>query len=149
MTDLSPFADLIPLDHGLCVLSTSRPEGGIQSSVANAGIMAHPVTGETGVALVAAGGSRKLAHLRIDPRCTVVVRAGWQWAAAEGVATIIGPDDPHPDFAADSVRQLLRDVFRSAGGTHDDWDTYDRVMAEERRAAVLIAPTRCYSNPPG
>jgi len=41
----------------------------------------------------------------------------------------------------------LRNIFQAAGGTHDDWDTYDRVMAEERRAAVLIAPGRVYSNP--
>jgi hypothetical protein len=25
MTDLSSFAELVPLDHGLCVLSTLRP----------------------------------------------------------------------------------------------------------------------------
>ena len=42
---------------------------------------------------------------------------------------------------------LLRDIFTAAGGTHDDWDTYDRVMREERRTAVLIAPTRTYSKP--
>jgi hypothetical protein len=35
-------------------------------------------------------------------------------------------------------------VFVAAGGTHDDWDEYDRVMAEERRAAVLVTPTRIY-----
>ena len=45
------------------------------------------------------------------------------------------------------MRLLLRDVFRAAGGNHDDWDTYDRVMAQERRAAVLIAPSRVYTNP--
>jgi hypothetical protein len=45
------------------------------------------------------------------------------------------------------LRTLLRDIFRSAGGTHEDWDTYDRVMAEERRAAVLVAPRRSYTNP--
>ena len=37
-------------------------------------------------------------------------------------------------------------MFRAAGGTHDDWPTYDRVMAEERRAAVLISPERVYPN---
>ena len=42
---------------------------------------------------------------------------------------------------------LLQDVFRAAGGTHDDWDEYDRAMADERRAAVLIIPTRIYTNP--
>ncbi|GAS89259.1 PPOX class probable F420-dependent enzyme [Mycolicibacterium brisbanense] len=41
---------------------------------------------------------------------------------------------------------LLRDIFTAAGGTHDDWDTYDRVMVEQGRTAVLIAPTRVYSN---
>ncbi|SKV32243.1 Uncharacterised protein [Mycobacteroides abscessus subsp. abscessus] len=42
---------------------------------------------------------------------------------------------------------MLRRIFESAGGSHDDWDTYDRVMAAERRAAVLITPRRIYSNP--
>jgi hypothetical protein len=42
---------------------------------------------------------------------------------------------------------LLRDIFKAAGGRHDDWDDYDRTMAEERRAAVLISPQRIYSNP--
>jgi hypothetical protein len=33
-------------------------------------------------------------------------------------------------------------VYQGAGGTHDDWDTFDRVMAEERRTAVLVRPER-------
>jgi hypothetical protein len=37
---------------------------------------------------------------------------------------------------------LLREIFTAAGGTHDDWPGYDRVMAQERRAAVLIIPDR-------
>ncbi|COW92629.1 hypothetical protein OVV29_29725 [Klebsiella pneumoniae] len=44
------------------------------------------------------------------------------------------------------MRLLLREVFTAAGGTHDDWDEYDRVMAQEQRAVVLITPTRIYSN---
>ena len=44
------------------------------------------------------------------------------------------------------VRLLLRAVFTAAGGTHDNWDEYDRVMAEQRRTVVLVAPTRVYSN---
>ena len=67
--------------------------------------------------------------------------------ACEGDASIIGPDDPHPTFDADAVRLLLRDIFRSAGWSHEDWDEYDRVMAAERRAAVLITPRRVYTNP--
>ena len=147
MTDLSAFAELVPLDHGLCVLSTLRRDGSVQASVVNAGVLAHPLTGVRVVGLVAIGGTRKLHNLRADPRATIVARAGWRWAAVEGDAEILGPDDPHPDVDSQALRALLRDIFRAAGGTHDDWDTYDRVMAEERRAAVLLTPRRTYASP--
>jgi PPOX class probable F420-dependent enzyme len=146
MTDLSKFAELVPLDNGLCVLSTIRRDGSVQSSVVNAGVLPHPVTGEVAVGLVAAGRA-KLRNLRADPRCTIVVRGGWRWLAVEGAAEIIGPDDPRPEVDSERRRVLLRDIFKAAGGRHDDWDTYDRTMAEEGRAAVLISPKRIYSNP--
>ena len=60
--------------------------------------------------------------------------------------TLLGPDDVPDGFDASQVPQLLRDVFTAAGGTHDDWDTYDRVMADERRVAVLVHPARISSN---
>ncbi|MFE9107297.1 TIGR03618 family F420-dependent PPOX class oxidoreductase [Actinomadura geliboluensis] len=147
-TDLEGFAELIPLDHGLCVVSTLRGDGGVQSSVVNAGVLEHPLRGGRVVGLVATGGSRKLHHLRADPRAMIVARAGWRWTAVEGDAEIIGPDDPRPGVDGEALRVLLRDIFTAAGGTHDDWDTYDRVMAEERRAAVLVTPRRVYGNPP-
>lgn len=147
MTDLAPFAELVPLDHGLCVVSTLRGDGGVQSSVVNAGVLDHPLRGGQVVGLVAIGGSRKLRHLRADPRVTIVARAGWRWATVEGDAEIIGPDDPRPDVDGEALRLLLRDVFRAAGGTHEDWDEYDRVMAAERRTAVLVVPRRVYTNP--
>lgn len=147
MTDLSAFAELVPLDHGLCVFSTLRGDGSVHSTVVNAGVVHHPLTGVQVVGLAAAGGSRKLHHLRADPRATIVARAGWQWAAVEGSAEIIGPDDPHPDVDTETLRLFLQDIFRAAGGTHDDWDTFDRVMADERRAAVLLDPRRTYTNP--
>lgn len=147
MTDLGAFAELIPLDHGLCVLSTSRADRTVQSSVVNAGVLEHPLRDGHVVGLVAIGGSRKLRNLRALPRATIVARAGWRWTSVEGDVEIIGPDDPHADLDGEAVRLLLRDIFRAAGGSHDDWDTYDRVMAAERRAAVLIAPRRVYTNP--
>jgi PPOX class probable F420-dependent enzyme len=149
MADLSDFAELVPLDHGLCVVTTLRGDGSAQSSVVNAGVLQHPLTGARVVGLVAIGGSRKLRNLRADPRITIAARAGWRWATVEGNAEIIGPDDPNPKVDSEALRVLLRDVFTAAGGTHDDWDTYDRVMAAERRAAVLVAPRRIYSNPAG
>jgi PPOX class probable F420-dependent enzyme len=147
MAGLADFASLGPSDHGLCVVSVLRADGTIASSVINAGVLAHPVTGEQVVAFTTRGSARKLARLRARPRATIVIRGGWQWAAAEGPVQIAGPDDPLRGLDPGRVPGLLRDVFGAAGGTHDDWPTYDRVMAEERRAAVLIAPERVYSNP--
>ena len=144
MTDLASFTDLVPGDHGLVVVSTARADGTIQSSVVNAGVLDHPVSGEPVVAFVAAGASRRLVNLRARPRATVVIRAGWQWAGVEGPTELIGPDDPYAGFDAERVRVLLRDIFVAAGGTHDDWADYDREMAEERRVAVLVTPERIY-----
>jgi PPOX class probable F420-dependent enzyme len=147
MTDLARFEELVPLDHGLCVVVTLRADHTPHTTVVSAGVLPHPVTGDASVAFVAAGGTRKLAHLRADPTTAVVVRAGWQWTAVEGRAELIGPDDPHSEVDDERLRLLLREIFTAAGGTHDDWDGYDRVMREERRTAVFVAPTRVSSNP--
>ena len=147
MTDLPAFTELAAKDQGLVVFTTLRRDGSAQASVVNAGVFAHPLTNAPVVALVAIGGARKLAHLRGDPRTAVTARAGWQWATVEGLAQLIGPDDPHPDVDDERLRLLLREIFTAAGGTHDDWDTYDQVMREQRRTAVLIPPTRVYTNP--
>ncbi len=147
MTDLAPFADLVALDHGLSVVVTLRTDHTPHTTVVNAGVLPHPLTGTDTVGFVTAGGTRKLAHLRANPTIAVVVRAGWQWTAVEGSAQLIGPDDPHPDVNGEQLRVLLRDIFAAAGGTHDDWATYDQVMRDERRTAVLVSPTRVHSNP--
>jgi PPOX class probable F420-dependent enzyme len=146
MTDVTDFAALVRRDHGLCVVSTLRADGTIQSSVVNAGVLDHPVIGGPVVGFTTRGRAAKLVNLRARPRTTIVVRAGWEWAAVEGLADIAGPDDPLPGFDPAELPALLRQVFTAAGGTHDDWPTYDRVMAEERRAAVLVSLERVYSN---
>ena len=140
--DLDDFRERASGEHFLVVVSTARADGSIQSSVVNAGVMDHPVHGTPIVALVAAGGSVKLANLRARPWITVTVRAGWRWTTVEGTTEISGPDDPLTGVL--DVPALLRDVFRAAGGSHDDWASYDATMARERRAAVLIRPTRIY-----
>jgi len=144
VSGLEDFARLVQGDHGLVVVSTLRPDMTIQSSVVNAGVLAHPVSGEQVVGLVSRGDSHRLAYLRARPRATVVVRAGWQWASVEGPVDLAGPDDPLPGVDAERLRVLLREIFTAAGGTHDDWPTYDRVMADERRVAVLVTPARTH-----
>ena len=146
MADLAAFASLVPLDHGLVVVSTARADGTIQSSVVNAGVLDHPLTGQPVVGLVSAGSSRRLINLRARPRATVVLRAGWRWAGVEGPIELCGPDDPLGDIDPERLRLLLREIFTAAGGTHDDWDEYDRVMASERRVAVLVTPERTYGS---
>jgi len=146
MTQLDAVQRLGAAEAGLVVVSTSRPGGSVQSSVVNAGVLPHPLSGDEVVGLVAQGDSLKLKNLRDRPRATVVFRSGWEWAAVEGPAELAGPDDSLPGLDGEGVRRLLRDVFSAAGGTHDDWDTYDRVMAEEHRTAVLIRPERVYGN---
>jgi PPOX class probable F420-dependent enzyme len=129
----------------LAVVSTARADGTIQSSVVNAGILAHPVSGARAVGFVTYGRA-KLANLRRRPHATIVFRAGWEWAAVEGGTEVIGPDDQSEGFDPSALPTLLRSVFTSAGGSHDDWETFDRVMKEERRSAVLLQPERIYSN---
>jgi PPOX class probable F420-dependent enzyme len=147
MADLAAFEGLVPQDHGLVSIVTLRADGTPQSSVVNAGVLDHPKSGERVVGLVAVGRSRKLAHVRADPRVTVTIRAGWQWATVEGRAELIGPDDPVDAVDDERLRLLLREVYAAAGGTHDDWDIYDQVMRDERRTAVLVLPTRTYGVP--
>lgn len=144
MVTLSEAAEIGSRDGYLAVISTARADGTVQSSVVNAGVLADPA-GQEVVAFVTYG-KAKLGNLRIRPQITVTFRAGWQWAAVEGQATIIGPADPAPGIDDERLRLLRREVFTAAGGTHEDWDEYDRVMAAEQRAVVVVTPTRVYSN---
>jgi PPOX class probable F420-dependent enzyme len=145
MARLSDAAEIGSRDGYLAVISTARADGTIQASLVSAGVLADPQTGQDVVGFVT-NGKAKLGNLRARPQVTVTFRAGWQWAAIEGRAALIGPDDPAPGVDAERLRLLRREVFTAAGGTHDDWDEYDRVMAAERRAVVLVTPTRVYSS---
>ncbi len=142
MAGLDDVRRLAVAEHGLAVVATARPDGSVQASVVNAGVLR--LDGRDLVAFVVRGDAVKLRNLRRNPRVTVVFRSGWQWAAVEGTAQVVGPDDLSTTVPGDRLSVLLRDVFTSAGGTHDDWEEFDRVMAAERRAAVLVTPTRIY-----
>jgi PPOX class probable F420-dependent enzyme len=131
VTTLDDFQRLVPRETGLSTVTTLRADGTIQASVVNAGVY------DGHVAFVARGGTKKVANLQARPRTTVVVRTGWEWVAVEGNAEIRGPE---------GVADLLRDIFKAAGGTHDDWAEFDRVMKVEGRVAVLVSPERVYSN---
>jgi len=143
---LSVVRELASGEKWLAVLVTTRPNGTPGVSVVNAGILAHPVTGETVIGFVSRGGTAKLANLRHEPTATLVFRSGWEWISVSGPVELIGPDDP-----ADGVNipHLLRDIYAAAGGNHPDLDEYDRAMVADRRTAVLLTPGRFTTNPPG
>jgi len=133
-------------DSGLCTLQVYRGDGSAHLSVVNAGPTTHPVSGLPVVGLVVRGDSHKLRLLRADARAGVVFRVGWDWIAATGRTELAGPADPLDGLDAAAIPGLLRDVFTAAGGAHDDWEEYDRVMAAEGRTSVLISVERFSAN---
>src|SRR5690349_6071915 len=135
MPSIEEFAALAGKEQGLVVVSTLRADGTIQASLVNAGVLPDPATGVQVLAFVTYG-KVKLANLRARPQVAVTARSGWQWATVEGTARLIGLDDPAGGVDADRLRLLLREVFTAAGGSHEDWAEYDRVMVEQRRTVV-------------
>jgi PPOX class probable F420-dependent enzyme len=143
--DLDPVRRIVAQDHGLVGVSVVRADGTPHSSLVNAGVLDHPTTGRPVVGYVTYG-RVKLRNLRERPATSLLFRAGWRWVGVDGTSELVGPDDPAGGVDAERLRLLLREVFTAAGGTHDDWDAYDRTMREERRTAVLVTPTRVYGN---
>ena len=118
------------------VVNTFRRSGAIQTSVVKAGAY------QGGVVFVAIGSSAKLKNLRRDSRCTVtVVSPHWdRWCAVEGRAVIRDWDNTDHE----ALRVELREAFVACGGTHDDWDEYDRVMRDDSRAIVVVSADHVY-----
>ena len=92
-------------------------------------------------------GATKLRNLRARPQValTAAPRPGRGRPSREPPSSS-GPTHPRDGVDAGRLRVLLRDIFTAAGGTHDDWNAYDAEMVAERRTAVLVTPTRIYSN---
>ncbi len=130
MTTLDDAVALATGESGLAVVSTVRADQTVQASLVNVGLLPHPAGGQPVLGFTTYG-KVKLANLRARPQLAVTFKNGWQWATVEGRAELAGPDDVAPWLAdADQLRLLLREVFTAAGGTHDDWPEYDRVMTK-------------------
>ena len=131
--DIRPFLEA----HHRGVVTTFRKSGAAQMSILASGFY----QGE--VVFVVSGGTAKLANLRRDPRCTVLtVKPDWsEYAVVDGTAQIHSQANTDPE----SLRLLLREAYRACGGgEHPDWDEYDRVMNQERRAVVMVTPSHVY-----
>jgi hypothetical protein len=144
MADLNDVTRLAAADHHLAVCAVARPNGSVQASLVSAGVMDDPIDGSPGVAFVAGGAARKLELLRQNGQATLVFQAGFDWVAVAGAVRLVGPDDGL-ELGLNGP-QIIRSVFRAAGGDHEDWDEFDRVMAEDRRCAVFVRADSVTSN---
>lgn len=142
MADLDDVRDFLADDHGLAIVSTVQRDGRVLSSLVNCGVLAHPVTGDPVVGLVSRGDAARIDHVRRGSQVTIAAPRGWRWVGVTGPCQVIGPDDPADGVDAERLRILLREVYQAAGGDHDDYEQYDRAMAQERRAAMLVEPDR-------
>lgn len=96
-----------------------------------------------GIAFTTTAGRAKLANLKRDPRCSLLVSQEdwWVYVVVEGRATVMSLENTD----AGELRLALRDVYRAAAGKeHPDWEEYDEAMREQRRSVVIVVPERIY-----
>ena len=149
MPELDDVRQFLATETGLATISTTQRDGRVLSSIANCGVIQHPLTGTHCVALVSAGRAARLDHVRRGSEVTIAIRRGWNWIAVTGQADLIGPSDPAANITVEDLRLLLREIYQAAGGTHDDFEEYDQEMVRGGRTAVLVEPARIISNRPG
>ena len=121
--------------HG--VLTTFRANGAAQMSIVSCGLYREGTAFTTGASMA------KLANLKRNPRCSILVSQPnwWGYIVLEGLAKLLSPEST----AAEELRVALRDVYSAAGGgEHPDWEEYDQAMRDQRRSAVIVEPERVY-----
>ena len=81
---LAMIENFIAREYGLAIVSMVRPDGTPASSLVNAGVLDHPLTGQRCLGFVVRGSARKVSHLRAAPYVSIVWRDGWRWVGAAG-----------------------------------------------------------------
>lgn len=126
----SELLDFIRPRHRM-ILITRRSDGAPQSSPVTAGV------DDQGRVVISTYPERaKVANLRRDPRCAVLVLSddfGDAWVQAEGEAEVL--DLP------DSVEPLV-DYFRAISGEHPDWAEYRQAMVDQGKSLIRVTLTR-------
>jgi PPOX class probable F420-dependent enzyme len=119
------------------VLTTFRRNGSAQMSIISCGPY------RDGIAFTTTADRAKLANLKRNPRCSLLVSQEdwWGYVVLEGHAEILSPENT----AQEELQMALRDVYRAASGTeHPNWEEYDEAMQEQRRSVVIVVPERVY-----
>jgi len=123
------------------VLTTFRRNGSAQMSIVTTGAY------RDGVAFTTTSDRAKLANLKRNPRCSLLVshESWWGYVVLEGRARIMSSDNTE----AGELSEALRDVYSAAtGAEHPDWDEYDQAMRDDRRSAVIVVPEHVYGTAP-
>ena len=121
--------------HG--VFATFRRNGAVQMSIVTCGPY------RDGIAFTTPADRAKLLNLKRDPRCTLMLSRGdwWGYVVLEGRASVLSTESTD----AEELRLALREVYQAAAGKeHPNWEEYDQVMREQRRAAVVVVPEHTY-----
>ncbi len=116
------------------VFTTFRRDGMPQQSLVTVGEL------NGGLAFTTRSRNAKALNLARDVRCAMMLVSPdrRRFAVLDGEAEVLGPHN----LDAEALRLKLREVFTAAGGTHDDWDAYDRAMVEQGRVAITLRPSR-------
>ena len=128
--------EIVTLNHQ-AVLTTFRKSGAIQMSIVTVG-----VHGE-GVGFTTSPGRAKLANLRRNQRCSLMIsQSDWlDYAVLEGHAQVMSAYSTPPE----ELRLALRGIYRTASGKeHPDWDEYDQAVRDDQRSAISIVPEHIY-----
>ena len=128
--------EIVTLNHQ-AVLTTFRKSGAIQMSIVTVG-----VHGE-GLGFTTSPGSAKLANLRRNHRCSLMIsQSDWlDYAVLEGHAQVMSAYSTPPE----ELRMTLRGIYRTASGKeHPDWDEYDQAVRADQRSAIIIVPDHIY-----
>ena len=128
--------EIVALNHE-AVFTTFRKNGAAQMSIVTIGVIAK------GVAFTISPGTAKLANLRRNPRCSLMVsRSDWRdYAVLEGHAQVLSPDAT----PAEELSLVLREVYRAGSGKeHPNWAEYDQAVQNDRRSASIVEPEHIY-----
>ena len=76
MPDLEDVKGYLASETGLATISTTQADGRVLSSIANCGVIDHPITGAPCVTLISMGQAARLKHVRRGSEVTIAIRRG-------------------------------------------------------------------------
>jgi len=137
LTDALSFARTTRQSVLTTIRSNGRPQlSNVLHSVSDAGIIRISVTADRA----------KYKNLRREPWAALHVTREdfYAYAVIEGDVEL----SPVSTSVDDPVVEEMIEVYRSMMGEHEDWPAYRQAMVDDKRALVLLTPTRAYGMVP-